>query len=60
MLLSDGAVVSRRSSSFEVAKSGFEDQVTAAARDHSLLYGAGIAGLSLLFGWIASVIFRRD
>ncbi len=60
LLLSGDAVIARRNASFEVVKTGFEEQITASAMDHSLLYGLSIAGMSLLFGWIASVIFRRD
>jgi hypothetical protein len=30
------------------------------ARDWSAAYGAATAGVALLFGWLASVIFRRD
>lgn len=60
VVLSQGVPVGRTESGFEVAKAGFEEQVTTAARDRALPYGLGIAGLSLMFGWLASVIFRRD
>jgi hypothetical protein len=39
---------------------GFEQFVASSARDHGLLYGLATAGLALLTGWIASVVFRRD
>lgn len=60
VVLSQGVAVGRTESGFEVAKAGFEEQVATAARDRALPYGLGIAGLSLMFGWLASVIFRRD
>lgn len=60
VLLSRGSLVARRSASFEVVKTGFEERITALAEQHSLLYGLGIGALSLAFGWLASVIFRRD
>lgn len=60
MLFSGETLLSRRNASFEVVKTGFEEQVTTAAQDGSLVYGLALAGLSLGFGWIASVIFRRD
>jgi len=41
-------------------KTGFEQQVGDIARDWSTSYGFATAGLALMFGWIASVIFRRD
>ena len=45
---------------FEVYKSGFEQIVTNAARDHGLLYGLATAMMALVTGWFASVVFRRD
>lgn len=60
VVLSQGVPVGRAESGFEVVKVGFEEQVTTASRDRALPYGLGIAGLSLMFGWLASVIFRRD
>ena len=59
-LLSDGVVIARRETSFEVVKAGFEEQVTSFAQDRGLPYGLFVATLSLGFGWIASMIFRRD
>ena len=43
-----------------VAKSGFEQVVTAAAREHGVLYGLATAMMALATGWLASVVFRRD
>ena len=45
---------------FEVYKSGFEQVVTTAARDHGVLYGLATAAMALATGWFASIIFRRD
>jgi uncharacterized protein (TIGR02186 family) len=59
-LFADGALIARTPSAFEVYKAGFEQVVTATARDHGLLYGLGTAGMALLTGWFASVVFRRD
>jgi uncharacterized protein (TIGR02186 family) len=59
-LFADGNLIARTPSAFEVYKAGFEQVVTAAARDHGLLYGLGTAGMALLTGWFASVVFRRD
>ena len=59
-LFADGVLLSRAFTSFELVKTGFEQQVAVLARDWSLAYGAGTAGVALLFGWLASVIFRRD
>jgi uncharacterized protein (TIGR02186 family) len=59
-LFADGNLIARTPSAFEVYKAGFEQVVTTAARDHGLLYGLCTAGMALLTGWFASVVFRRD
>ena len=59
-LFADGAQIARAPSPFEVYKSGFEQVVTTAARDHGFLYGLATSVMALLTGWFASVVFRRD
>jgi uncharacterized protein (TIGR02186 family) len=59
-LFADGAQIARAPSPFEVYKSGFEQIVTNAARDHGLLYGLATAMMAIATGWFASVVFRRD
>jgi uncharacterized protein (TIGR02186 family) len=59
-LFADGAQIARAPSPFEVYKSGFEQVVTAAARDHGTLYGLATAMMAIATGWFASVVFRRD
>lgn len=56
----DEAPTARAQDNFEVVKTGFEQQVAVAAREQKLAYGLAVAALALLFGWLASVIFRRD
>lgn len=60
LLLADGLVVARREASFEVVKAGFEEEITTMSQDRGLPYGLIVAAMSLGFGWVASVIFRRD
>jgi uncharacterized protein (TIGR02186 family) len=60
LLIVGGAMLARQTTNFEVIKSGFEQTVVTAAQNRSLAYGLGVAGLALVFGWVASVIFRRD
>jgi hypothetical protein len=43
-----------------VAKYGFEQVVTAAAREHGVLYGLAVVSMAVATGWFASVVFRRD
>jgi uncharacterized protein (TIGR02186 family) len=59
-LFVDGAMIARTNTAFEVYKSGFEQVVSQAARDHGILYGFVTAFMALATGWFASVIFRRD
>jgi uncharacterized protein (TIGR02186 family) len=59
-LFADGTQIARAPSPFEVYKSGFEQVVTAAARDHGTLYGLATAMMAIATGWFASVVFRRD
>jgi len=59
-LFADGAMIARTPSAFEVYKAGFEQVITSAARDHGFLYGLATALMSVLTGWLAAIIFRRD
>jgi len=59
-LLNDGVVLAPSNSAIEIQKVGFEQFVASSAREHGLLYGLATAGLALLTGWLASVVFRRD
>jgi uncharacterized protein (TIGR02186 family) len=59
-LLSDGVVLTRRAAHFSVVKAGFEEEITELARDRPMFYGLATALIALAFGWLASVIFRRD
>jgi uncharacterized protein (TIGR02186 family) len=60
MLFADTVMLSRTNTSFELVKTGFEQRVGEIARDWSLVYGLATAVLAIIFGWTASVIFRRD
>ena len=59
-LFADGAMIARAPAPFEVYKSGFEQIVTSAARDHGFLYGLATAMMAVFTGWLASAVFRRD
>jgi uncharacterized protein (TIGR02186 family) len=60
VLFADSVMLARSQTNFELVKTGFEQEVAAIARDWSLLYGLLVAATALMFGWIASMIFRRD
>jgi uncharacterized protein (TIGR02186 family) len=59
-LFANGAQVARANSALEVIKTGVEQYVADAARDHGLLYGFVTALMALFIGWFGSVVFRRD
>ena len=59
-VLADGVQIARSTMSFAVEKSGAEDEIADASRSRPLQYGLAVAAMALLFGWIASLIFRRD
>jgi uncharacterized protein (TIGR02186 family) len=59
-LFTDGAMIARTNSAFELVKFGFEQFVADAAHSHGLLYGLATALMALATGWLASVMFRRD
>ena len=59
-LIGDGLVLTGQQASLEVAKTGFEDSVAAWARQWPPAYGATTCLMALVFGWLATMIFRRD
>lgn len=59
-LYSDTVLLARQQTNFEVVQIGFEQRVGWLARNWSLAYGVATAMIALLFGWLATVIFRRD
>lgn len=59
-LLSDGVLVAKTETSFEIVKVGFEQFIATTARYHGLLYGIATAMMALMVGWLGSVVFRRD
>lgn len=59
-LFSEGALITRTETAFEIVKVGFEQFVADAAKRNGLLYGLVTAMMALSTGWLASVIFRKD
>jgi uncharacterized protein (TIGR02186 family) len=59
-LFSDGALVTRTDTAFEIDKVGFEQFVATTARQNGFAYGLVTAAMALMTGWMASVVFRRD
>ncbi|WP_193504448.1 TIGR02186 family protein [Sphingosinithalassobacter portus] len=59
-LIRDGRVLAAAVRPIEIRKSGFERFVANAAEQHSILYGLTAVALSVLFGWGAGAIWRRN
>ena len=60
LLFADGILLARDITNFELVKTGFEQRVGEWAETSSVLYGLFTVLMALFFGWLASVIFRRD
>ena len=60
VLFADSVVLARTQTNFELVKTGFEQSMAEFARDQAAGYGLATAAVALLFGWLASVVFRRD
>lgn len=52
--------LARQQTSFEVVQIGFEQQVANFARSWSFAYGLATALMAIFFGWLATIVFRRD
>ncbi|MET0605166.1 MAG: TIGR02186 family protein [Beijerinckiaceae bacterium] len=59
-IFGDGVPLAKQTTNFEVVKVGFEQFVADAARQRPFVYGLLAACLSVLFGWLSSVAFRKD
>ncbi len=59
-LFSDGALVTKTETAFEIVKIGFEQFVATTARQNGFAYGLVTAFMALMTGWMASIVFRKD
>lgn len=59
-LFSDGALVTKTETAFEIVKVGFEQFVANSARNNGFAYGLATAFMALMTGWMASIVFRKD
>ena len=59
-LFSEGALVTRTETAFEIVKVGFEQFVATTARQDGFVYGLVTAFMALMTGWMASIVFRKD
>jgi uncharacterized protein (TIGR02186 family) len=59
-LFAEGVLLDKSIDYFEVKKTGFEATIVNWVQDHSWSYGVAMCLMALFFGWLASMIFRRD
>jgi uncharacterized protein (TIGR02186 family) len=59
-LFSDGALITRTSTAFDIVKVGFEQFVATTARQDGFIYGLVTAFMALMTGWMASIVFRKE
>lgn len=59
-LFSEGQLVTRTETAFDIVKVGFEQFVATSARQNGLVYGLVTAFMALMTGWMASIVFRKD
>ena len=56
----NGALAAQQTTAIEVVKTGFEALVAQSARDNRLYYGLSVAGLAIVVGLFAGLVFRRN
>jgi uncharacterized protein (TIGR02186 family) len=59
-LFSDGGLVTRTETAFDIVKVGFEQFVATTARQDGFSYGLVTALMALMTGWMASIVFRKE
>ena len=59
-LFSDGALIARTETAFDIVKVGFEQFVATTAHQDGFVYGLVTAFMALMTGWMASIVFRKD
>ncbi len=59
-LFRNGAFLKESSTSLQIVKAGFEQQIYRAAHDRSFYYGMFSVALAMLIGWLGRVMFKRD
>jgi uncharacterized protein (TIGR02186 family) len=59
-LFRNGLFIRESSAQLAILKSGFEQSIFTASRDHGFFYGLFAVGLAMVTGWLGRIIFRRD
>jgi uncharacterized protein (TIGR02186 family) len=59
-LFRNGAFLKENSTTLQIIKSGFEQQIYRSAHEQSVFYGLFSITLAMVIGWLGRIIFRRD
>jgi uncharacterized protein (TIGR02186 family) len=59
-LFRNGMFIRESSAQLAILKSGFEQSVFTASREHGFFYGLFAVGLAMVTGWLGRIVFRRD
>jgi uncharacterized protein (TIGR02186 family) len=59
-LFRNGAFLKESSTSLEIIKSGFEQQIYRSAHEQSIFYGLFSVSLAMVIGWLGRIVFKRD
>ncbi len=59
-LFRNGSFLKESSTSMQIIKSGFEQQVFRAAHEQSIFYGLFSVSLAMVIGWLGRIAFKRD
>jgi uncharacterized protein (TIGR02186 family) len=59
-LFRNGAFIKESSTSLQIEKAGFEQNIYNIAHQYSLYYGLFAVALAMFTGWLGRVIFKKD
>jgi uncharacterized protein (TIGR02186 family) len=59
-LFRNGSFLKESSTTLQILKSGFEQQIYRSAHEQSVFYGLFSISLAMVIGWLGRIIFRRD
>lgn len=59
-LFRNGSFLKESSTSLQILKSGFEQQVYRSAHEESVFYGLFSISLAMVIGWLGRIAFKRD
>jgi uncharacterized protein (TIGR02186 family) len=59
-LFRNGSFLKESSTSLQIVKSGFEQQIYRSAHEEPVFYGLFSISLAMVIGWLGRIMFKRD